>query len=86
MFQNVPDRIELRTPALGRTVTLLSADWRSAVVWNPWPAKTARLSQMAADDWQQFVCVESANVHDHTMQLAPGERRELTLRLRCESR
>lgn len=81
IFQSVPNRIELRTPALARSTVLTCEHARSAIVWNPWPAKTARLSQMAADDWQRFVCIESANVREHRLSLAPGATHTMTLSL-----
>ncbi|MCA8953073.1 MAG: D-hexose-6-phosphate mutarotase [Planctomycetes bacterium] len=84
VFRKVPSTLELRAPTLTRRILLSTEDLASAIVWNPWPAKTARLSQMAPDDWQRFVCVESGNVHEHAMVLAPGARRRLVLELRCE--
>mgnify|MGYP002624243293 FL=1 len=81
VFQGVPDELVLRAPALGRDVRLTTQDARSAIVWNPWPKKTARLSQMAPDDWQRFCCIESANVREHAVTLAPGTRHTLRLTL-----
>lgn len=79
IFQGVPDRLELRAPALSRTVTLATRDARSAIVWNPWPAKTAKLSQMAPDDWKTFCCIETANVREHTVKLAAGAAHRMSL-------
>ncbi|MCR9245247.1 MAG: D-hexose-6-phosphate mutarotase [bacterium] len=84
VFQDVPDRIVIQAPALDRIVTLTTRSSRSTIVWNPWPEKTARLSQMAPDDWQRFVCVESANVHAGALRLQPGETHELALTIKCE--
>lgn len=81
VFHGTPDRLELRAPALQRTVVLHSKNARSAIVWNPWPAKTAKLSQMAADDWTQFCCIETANVKGESLELAPGRTHTMTLRL-----
>ena len=81
VFHGTPDRLELRAPALRRTVELASTNARSAIVWNPWPAKTAKLSQMAADDWTKFCCIETANVKSEMLTLAPGARHTLELRL-----
>jgi glucose-6-phosphate 1-epimerase len=81
VFQGVPDRIELRTPGLGGSTALQTRNARSAIVWNPWPAKTARLSQMVADDWQRFVCIESANVKQQRLHLAPGALHTMALSL-----
>lgn len=83
VFQGVPDRIELRTPARAGSTLLTTRNARSAIVWNPWPAKTARLSQMAADDWQRFVCIESANVKQQRFQVAPGARHTMELSVTC---
>jgi glucose-6-phosphate 1-epimerase len=83
VFQGVPDRLELRAPALRRTVTLQTTNARSAIVWNPWPVKTARLSGLAADDWKQFCCIESANVKSNAVTVAPGESHSLSLTLGC---
>lgn len=85
VFQGTPDRLELRAPALRRTVTLTTQAARSAIVWNPWPAKTARLPGLAADDWTRFCCVESANVKEHALTLAPGASHTLSLALECRS-
>lgn len=81
VFQGVPERIELRAPALQRTTVLTAGNARSAIVWNPWPAKTARLSQMAADDWIRFVCIETANVKEQRLHLVPGARHTMSLSL-----
>ena len=83
IFQGVPDRIELRAPAVRRKVMLSTRGAHSAIVWNPWPAKTARLSQMGADDWKSFACIESGNVRESRVTLAPGTSHTLTLILGC---
>jgi glucose-6-phosphate 1-epimerase len=82
IFQDTGPRLELRAPALGRTVELTS-DARSTVVWNPWSAKGARLSQLTADDWRRFCCIESANVREHAIVLAPGQRHTTQLAVHC---
>jgi glucose-6-phosphate 1-epimerase len=79
IFRGVPDRLELRAPALRRTIAITTNGARSAVVWNPWPAKAARMPQMGADEWTRFVCVESANVRRDAVELAPGASQRLGL-------
>jgi D-hexose-6-phosphate mutarotase len=83
VFQGTPDTIELHAPALRRAVTLHGTNARSAIVWNPWPAKAARLSGLAADDWSRFCCIETANVREHAIVLAPGASHTLSLELAC---
>jgi glucose-6-phosphate 1-epimerase len=84
IYQNVPDRLELEAPTLHRRVVLRSSGARSAIVWNPWIAKTARLSQMAPDDWRRFCCVETAAVREGAIELAPGARHRMTLEIDVE--
>jgi glucose-6-phosphate 1-epimerase len=79
VFHGSPDRLELRAPALQRRVTLTSEHARSAIVWNPWPTKTARLSQMVNDDWRRFCCIETANVQRNAIALAPANSHTLRL-------
>ncbi|MFK7738935.1 MAG: D-hexose-6-phosphate mutarotase [Planctomycetota bacterium] len=81
VFQDTPAQIVLQAPARRRTVTLQTRNAHSAIVWNPWPKKTARLSQMHGDDWRTFCCIESANVHAHEQTLAAGEEHTISLRL-----
>jgi len=79
IFQGVPETLELRAPALSRRIALTTRDARSAIVWNPWPAKTARLSQMAPDDWKTFCCIENANVRENAVKLPPGAAHRMSL-------
>ena len=81
VFQQVPDKLSLDAKTLGRVVTLASNNSNSTIVWNPWPNKTARLSQMQKDDWRHFVCIETANVGSNTVRLDPGLRHEMSLTL-----
>jgi len=80
IYQGVPPRIAIAAPALDRRL-LLESNASSAIVWNPWAAKAARLPQLAAGDWQHFVCVESGDVRQAAWTLQPGESRRLTLRM-----
>ena len=42
------------------------------VVWNPGPAKAARLGDMPPEDWQRMLCVEAAAIAQ-PVELAPGK-------------
>ena len=45
---------------------------RSAVVWNPWIDKSKWLSDFAADAYRDMLCIETANVMEDVVRLAPG--------------
>lgn len=53
-----------------------SADW---IVWNPWVEGARRAPDMDDRAWQDFVCVEAANVREHAVHLEPGEEHALIL-------
>ena len=55
-----------------RTITVAKAGSASTVVWNPWSAKAAAMPDFADDEWPSMVCVETANVLDNAVTLAPG--------------
>lgn len=48
--------------------------FEDTVVWNPGPAKAARLGYMPANEWVRMLCVEAAQVR-RPVHLKPGERR-----------
>lgn len=84
IYQELPARLSIRDPGWQRRVCLESHGSRSAVLWNPWIDKAARLSSFAADAWQRMLCIETANVWDDCRQLAPGASHSLGLTLWSE--
>jgi len=54
----------------------------STVVWNPWIDKTKAMPDMAAEDWQDMLCVETANAADNAVHLAPGASHHLKTSIR----
>lgn len=65
----------LDDPGLRRRITVRKQHARSTVVWSPGAEKAARLADLG-DAWPQFVCIESGNVADDAIALAPGARHE----------
>ncbi len=63
---------------------VLQSNSNSAVVWNPWVDKSARLSQCASDAWQRMFCVETANVMDDVVSLQAGQTYTLSLSIYCD--
>jgi len=40
------------------------------------------MSDMAADDWQQMICIETANAADNAVRLSPGATHKMTASIR----
>jgi D-hexose-6-phosphate mutarotase len=70
--------ITLSDGGTGRRIHISASGSRSAVVWNPWVEKTARLGDMGSPDaFRQMLCIETANAGDDIVLLAPGNRHVL---------
>lgn len=66
--------LTLKDGRRGRQVHIASTGSRSAVVWNPWAARTAELGDMgSADAYERMICIETANAGDDVVALGPGE-------------
>jgi glucose-6-phosphate 1-epimerase len=61
----------LRVCEPGRVTRVAAEGFTDAVIWNPGPAKTARLADMEADGYRQMVCVEAA-IASQPVTLQPG--------------
>ncbi|TVT81770.1 D-hexose-6-phosphate mutarotase [Pseudomonas sp. H3(2019)] len=72
IYLNTPAQLSIVDPAWERRIELTSSGSRSAVIWNPWIARSAQFSDMADDGWQRMLCIETANVMDDVVTLAPG--------------
>ncbi len=79
-FSAETDRIYLDTPA---QLDIVDTDWQrriqltaegsnSTVIWNPWTERAKAFDDMADDGWQGMLCIETANVLDDVVTLAPG--------------
>jgi|ERR1700693_1001980 len=71
-------------PAWNRRIIVEKSGSDSTVVWNPWIDKTKGMSDMAADDWREMICVETANAADNAVHLSRGESHKLTASIRVE--
>lgn len=76
-----PGTITVADPAGGRTLDIAAEGSANAVVWNPWVAKSAAMSDFGDDEWMRMVCVETCNVLDAAVTLAPGESHTMTARI-----
>jgi D-hexose-6-phosphate mutarotase len=45
----------------------------STVVWNPWVAKAKQMPDFGDDEFKQMVCVDSGNVAQNKITLAPNQ-------------
>jgi len=77
IYFDLPPELTIIDAGWQRRIHLASTGSTSAVVWNPWVSKARRLSQFADDAWQRMLCIETANVMDDMVELAPGARHSM---------
>jgi glucose-6-phosphate 1-epimerase len=70
VYRKVPGPLHLQAPAMASRV-VAQQGFQDAVVWNPGPAKAARLGDMPPDDWTRTLCIEAAAIAE-PVRLAPG--------------
>ena len=55
-----------------RRIAVAKENSKTTVVWNPWSDGAATIKDLAPDAWRGMLCVESANVGENAVTLAPG--------------
>jgi glucose-6-phosphate 1-epimerase len=68
-------------PGLARRLRVTKRDSRASVVWNPGRERARTMRDIGEDTWRRFVCVETANVRPHAVQLAPRARHAMSARI-----
>ena len=71
VYRGVARPLELAGDA-GPARRVTQRGFEDVVVWNPGPAKAARLGDMPPEDWPRMLCIEAAAI-EHPVQLAPGK-------------
>ena len=77
IYLNTRSSIELEDPVLRRRTHVDKENSYTTVVWNPWMQKTRSLSDLADDEWIKMICIETSNVSDFAVDLAPGRQHKM---------
>jgi glucose-6-phosphate 1-epimerase len=72
----------IHDPEWKRRIIVEKSGSNTTVVWNPWIEKTKTLVDMAPDEWQRMVCVETANASGDAVHLAPGATHKMRASIR----
>jgi glucose-6-phosphate 1-epimerase len=72
VYLDTTGAIEMEDPVLRRRTHVAKENSRTTVVWNPWVQKARSLTDFADDEWMQMLCIETSNVSDFAVELAPG--------------
>jgi glucose-6-phosphate 1-epimerase len=65
--------VQILDPDLRRRILVEKEGSASTVVWNPWTTKSQQMPDFGNDEHLTMLCVESGNVADDKILLAPGK-------------
>ncbi len=78
VYLNTRSPLELADPVLSRRLRLAKDNSLTTVVWNPWTDKAKAMADLGDDEWTHMLCVESSNVLDFAVEVAPGARHRMS--------
>jgi glucose-6-phosphate 1-epimerase len=81
VYINAPDLMTIVDDSDGSRIEIEKRGLRDAVLWNPWVEKSKSLSDLAPDDYQRFLCLESGAINT-PITLAAGDGGEVSQTLR----
>jgi glucose-6-phosphate 1-epimerase len=59
-------------PGMLRVIRVAKEGSDTTVLWNPWIAKSASMSDFGDDEWPGMLCIETANAGENAVTLDPG--------------
>jgi glucose-6-phosphate 1-epimerase len=77
VYLNTSSECVIDDPVLQRRIHINKRGSDSTVVWNPWIEKANKLGDMGEAGYLRMLCVESGNIAENTVQLAPGAEHRL---------
>jgi glucose-6-phosphate 1-epimerase len=77
IYLDTTSTLELNDEAHHRRIEIAKQNSRTTVVWNPWVAKAKSFSDFGESEWRNMVCVETCNVSNFAVELAPGQQHEM---------
>jgi D-hexose-6-phosphate mutarotase len=73
LFENTRKTCVLDDVTLKRRITVEKSGSQTTVLWNPWVAKAAAMTDFGHEEWPQMLCIETANAGANAITLAPGK-------------
>jgi D-hexose-6-phosphate mutarotase len=81
IYQDTAATVVIQDPEIRRSIHVRKSGSKSTVVWNPWIEKSNRMPDFGDTEYLHMVCVESGNVRENAITLAPGECSSLTVEI-----
>jgi glucose-6-phosphate 1-epimerase len=72
IYRDVERELLIDDAMFGRRIRIKSTGSKTAVVWNPWAKISAEMGDLKDDDYERFVCVETANAGSDIVKVGPN--------------
>jgi glucose-6-phosphate 1-epimerase len=77
IYLNVPSELIINDAALTRKIKITANNSKTAIVWNPGAIVSANMADLGDQDYQYFVCVETANAANEIIEVPVGSEYKL---------
>lgn len=84
IYLDVPSELRISDPAGQRNITITATNSKTAIVWNPGADVAAKMADLTADDYQDFVCVETANAAKEVIEVPAGGKYQMSAQYTVE--
>ncbi|MEO0849739.1 MAG: D-hexose-6-phosphate mutarotase, partial [Cyanobacteria bacterium J06648_1] len=78
IYLDVPSQLTVDDRALNRKIVVTATNSKTAIVWNPGAEISANMADLGDRDYENFVCVETANAANEVIEVAAGEQYQMT--------
>jgi len=73
LYLDTTQRVAIHDLRHRRKIAVEKSGSASTVVWNPWAEKAKNMPDLGDDEFKHMLCVESGNVTQNKITLAPGK-------------
>ncbi len=84
VYLDVQPKLVIDDQALNRKIKVTATNSKTAIVWNPGAEISAKMADLGDQDYEKFVCVETANAADEVIEVAGGGEYILTAQYAVE--
>ncbi len=84
VYLNTASTCTIDDPGMSRRIVVEKLGSQSTVIWSPFERRAGELKDLGSENWTGFVCIETANVAENLIKLAPGAKHELAQLVRVE--
>jgi len=84
IYRNTQATCVVRDPGWKRRLVVEKTGSDATVVWNPWIAKAKAMPDFGDDEWPSMLCIETCNVREHAVTVAPGQSHGMGAVIRVE--